>query len=224
MPVRTTYDAGAACWIDRISAEPAGAEAFYAALLGWEYAEEGGYRTARSAGELVAGFGTAPGRLELWVVYLAAKDLDATAARVVELGGTVVLAPLDAGENGRLLLAADPAGTLVGFWQGRRADGVVLADETGAACRYELHVPETAAVAGFYAGLGADPAIRLVADPSGPAHWLVHFGVDSLTGAVRTALAAGARVTGYDDGSVRLLDARGARFGLVATDVPASAA
>ncbi|MFG2720775.1 VOC family protein [Streptomyces sp. NPDC048416] len=225
MPVRTTYGVGDPCWIDRISARPDAAEAFYAAVFGWTYAEEGGYRTARLAGDLVAGFGSAPGPLEAWTVYLAAKDLDATAARVVELGGRLVLGPLDAGPNGRLLLATDPAGTLVGCWQGARADGVVLADEPGAACGYELRVPDPSAVAGFYRGLGADPgagggpggSLRIVEDRSAPPHWLVYFGVDSLLGAVGAALAAGARVAGPAAGdSVLLRDANGARFGLTA--------
>ncbi|MFE9368357.1 VOC family protein [Streptomyces sp. NPDC006711] len=225
MPVRTTYAAGDPCWIDRISARPEAAEAFYAALFGWTYAEEGGYRTARLAGELVAGFGSAPGPLESWTVYLAAKDVDATAAVIAELGGRVVLGPVDAGPNGRLLLATDPAGTLTGCWQGARARGVVLADEAGAACGYELRVPDPSAVAGFYRGLGAHPtagdgpggSFRIVQDRSAPPHWLVYFGVDSPVASAGAALLAGARPVGpAAGGRVVLRDAGGARFGLSA--------
>ncbi|MGO9457796.1 MAG: VOC family protein [Acidimicrobiales bacterium] len=44
-----------------------------------------------------------------WGVYFAVDDADRAAARIAELGGTVVMGPTDI-EPGRFAAAADPAG------------------------------------------------------------------------------------------------------------------
>jgi predicted enzyme related to lactoylglutathione lyase len=228
---RASYATGVPCWIDRITADLGGAQEFYSALFGWSYADEGAYRTAQLADGIIAGLGTAPTPLELWTVYLATKDVDATLADVQALGGTVVMAPMAAGDNGRLFLAVDPAGTPVGFWEGHRREGVVLVDEPGAVCRYELRIPRADAVREFYAGLfGYDlvrrdgeitldldgsTQVRVVENAAARPHWLVYFGVAELAPIVRLALAAGAKLVEQSaDGSVVLRDPQGAAFGL----------
>ena len=106
MPRRETYGQGSPCWVDYMAADPEGARDFYATLFGWTFdePEEYGYRLARRAGEVVGGFGQVPpgrGLTATWNTYLAAKDADAVAARVKELGGAVVLGPLPAGGTAR---------------------------------------------------------------------------------------------------------------------------
>jgi uncharacterized protein len=218
MPRRTAYPDGAPCWIDRVTADLTAAQHWYAALFGWEYTEEGGNVTAQQGGEIVAGFGVAPVPVEAWTVYLATKDLGATIAGAVRMGGRVTMAPVAVGEFGRLALAVDPAGAAVGLWEGHRPEGVVLADEAGSACRYELRVGDAgAAEAGhFYRTLfGRAASDLVVADGSGRPTWVVYFGAADLAGTVLRALGAGARITGQNaDGSVVLRDSRGAVFGL----------
>jgi predicted enzyme related to lactoylglutathione lyase len=46
-----------------------------------------------------------------WAVYFAVVDADAAAARVKELGGTVVMPPMDI-EPGRFAVVADPSGAV----------------------------------------------------------------------------------------------------------------
>ncbi|MCX5177907.1 VOC family protein [Streptomyces virginiae] len=157
MPRRTSYRPGVPCWVDCITPDLTGAQRFYGDLFGWEFADEGGsYRLAVLDGELIGGLGTAPpGRWSgaAWNVYLATKDADRTRADVEDLGGSVVMGPVPAGEDGRLFLAVDPQGAPVGFWEGHHAQGVVLADEAGAVCGHDLVVPRADAAERFYGGL-----------------------------------------------------------------------
>jgi uncharacterized protein len=216
MPRRTAYTDGVPCWIDRVTADLTAAQQWYAALFGWEYTEEGGNVTARLGGEIVAGFGVAPTPLEAWTVYLATKDLGATMAGAEHMGGRVTMAPVAVGEFGRLALAIDPAGAAVGFWEGHRGEGVVLANEPGSACRYELRVGDAAVAGQFYGTLfGSDASGLVVEDGSARPAWVVYFGTADLAGTVLRALSAGARITRQNaDGSVVLRDSRGAVFGL----------
>jgi predicted enzyme related to lactoylglutathione lyase len=46
-----------------------------------------------------------------WGVYFAVGDTDATARRVVELGGTIMMPPRDI-EPGRFAIAVDPTGAM----------------------------------------------------------------------------------------------------------------
>lgn len=216
MPRRTVYPDGAPCWIDRVTTDLTAAQQWYAALFGWEYTEEGGNVTAQLGGEIVAGFGVAPAPVEAWTVYLATRDLGATIAGAEQMGGRVTMAPVAVGEFGRLALAVDPAGATVGFWEGHRPEGVVLADEAGSACRYELRVGDAAVAGHFYQTLfGRDASGLVVADESARPAWVVYFGTDDLAGTVLRALGAGARIMRQNaDGSVVLRDSRGAVFGL----------
>jgi uncharacterized protein len=49
-----------------------------------------------------------------WSAFFAVEDCDATAARVKELGGSVLLDPLDAPGVGRFAMVADPQGAQMG--------------------------------------------------------------------------------------------------------------
>ena len=50
-----------------------------------------------------------------WVSYLRVEDASATAARVVAMGGRVVLAPRLDRHGGKIALVADPQGALFGL-------------------------------------------------------------------------------------------------------------
>jgi predicted enzyme related to lactoylglutathione lyase len=105
-------------WHELMSTDRATALAFYRDLLGWtvqpmDMGEIGEYHILRANG---ASFG---GALELdasrgvpshWISYISCPDVDATAARIAELGGSVHLAPKDIPYVGRFLVATDPQG------------------------------------------------------------------------------------------------------------------
>jgi hypothetical protein len=45
-----------------------------------------------------------------WLVYIAVADCDVSAKKVTELGGKVVMAPVDIPNVGRFAIATDPQG------------------------------------------------------------------------------------------------------------------
>ncbi|MFF9645204.1 VOC family protein [Kitasatospora aureofaciens] len=238
MPRRTGYAIGAPCWADCITPDLNGSREFYSALLGWEFVTESpGYQLAVLGGEVIGGFGAAPvglPPLATWNVYLATKDAEHSCAQVGRLGGRVVMPPVPAGENGRLLLAVDPSGVTVGFWEGARAEGVVLADEPGAICGHELRVPSATRAEAFYGPMfgyriGADGEFaldgvahaRVVESDQGRPCWLPLFGTADPADGVRRAVERGARLVrpGREEPPV-LRDPWGAEFGLVTATTP----
>lgn len=85
---------GAPCWVDLFTSDPAGAEAFYGQLFGWtaEHSgpEYGGYVNFAKGGHAVAGAMAnepASGMPDVWTVYLATGDIEATARAVDAHGG-----------------------------------------------------------------------------------------------------------------------------------------
>lgn len=231
MPVRSSYPVGMPCWIDCITGDVAASTAFYGALFGWTFADEGrDHHLVLRDGAVVGGLGAAPPDRPgpaFWTTYLASKDLPATVIAVRANGGQIVMPPMPAGPNGQLCLALDPSGAAVGFWQGARADGIVLVDEPGAMVWHELRTP-SAAVLSFYSRLfplsaepdGAAVRVRLGDEPAfsihecaGAARWIPQFGAESPDELAERAVALGAsRVPGD---AVVLRDPAGATFGVI---------
>jgi predicted enzyme related to lactoylglutathione lyase len=218
MPRRSAYGPGTPCWTDCITTDLAGAQDFYASLFGWEYEDEGpGYRIITLRGGIVGGLGLSPGGRagSAWNVYLATKDAEVTRVRVLAAGGRVVMGPVPAGGAGRLFLAVDRAGAPVGFWEGHRSEGVVLADEPGTVCGTRLTVPAHTAALDFYGALfGRPPEAAVTESPAAPAHWLPFLGAEDPQATARTAVASGAVLVEAGERPV-LKDPWGAAFGLM---------
>ena len=97
-----------------------------------------------------------------WRTYVACDDADATASAVAEAGGTVLIAPEDAGPGGRTATCADPQGAVFHLWQARRRLGAQVANQPGAWNFSILHTPDPGAVLPFYAavfGWAVDPEL-----------------------------------------------------------------
>jgi len=116
---------GHPCWFELSVADPDAAEAFYTALLGWEWSRVDmgafDYHLAQSGAEMVAGAfpliqcpdGTPPN----WMIYIAVDDCDATAAQVAALGGKIWKDPADIPGTGRFAVLGDPQGAVFGILQ-----------------------------------------------------------------------------------------------------------
>lgn len=110
-------DAGLPSWFELHTADYAGVLAFYRDVFGWTLetmADTPGfkYSVLKHNGKELAGVMDASGMPDArlgWTFYLWVDDADATAARVTELGGTVLSQPEDT-PYGRLATVADPAG------------------------------------------------------------------------------------------------------------------
>jgi uncharacterized protein len=157
MPIRTRkWPAGVPCWTDLTVPDVPAAQAFYAAVLGWTFAdtadEYGGYVIAQVDGAAAAGIGPTPqpGLPSAWTLYLASDDVDGTAKQITDAGGTMLLPPGDVGPLGRLCVAADPTGAVFGVWQAGGHIGAELHSEPGGVTWEDLRTQDPAAAVAFY--------------------------------------------------------------------------
>jgi predicted enzyme related to lactoylglutathione lyase len=100
---------------------------FYAAVVGWKWSPLNmeGYddycMNLPSSGETVAGIchsrsvnASMPPK---WMMYITIEDLEQSLARVVQLGGRVVVAIRGNAGQGRFAVIQDPAGAVVALYQ-----------------------------------------------------------------------------------------------------------
>lgn len=126
---------GAPIWSELSSRDVERAIAFYAEALGWELrpydrlpaeqVEELGYRVIHTAATGEQGAGgiqpISPGLPDevpsFWLPYFASDDADRDAARIGELGGSVMVGPFTVETVGRIVLSSDPQGAWFGLLQ-----------------------------------------------------------------------------------------------------------
>ena len=107
-------------WNELVTTDVAGATAFYSSLLGWTtsaFSPE--YSLFNKEGQGVGGLMKTPqpGMPAQWVAYITVEDVDATAAKAVELGGKIVLSPLDVPNVGRIAVLLDPQNAPIGIFK-----------------------------------------------------------------------------------------------------------
>jgi uncharacterized protein len=153
----SSYATGRPCWADVTSPDVDAAAAFYSELFGWlaekdPRPEAGGYTMFSRNGKHVAA--ALPPQQEgipsAWTVYLATNDVDVTAERIREAGGTVMLQPVDVFDAGRLAVASDPSGAVFGVWQAGVHIGSQLRAEPGTMNWAEVQTRDRSAALPFY--------------------------------------------------------------------------
>ena len=115
---------GALCLNQLNTSDPERAAAFYTDVFGWRI-EPVGTEPAPYWG-IWNGPGLNGGMMALppdapashWLVYFATEDIDATAARIGDLGGRLLVPPV-AVPGGRIAVATDPTGAAFAFLEGR---------------------------------------------------------------------------------------------------------
>ncbi|MEA2964756.1 MAG: uncharacterized protein QOI46_4854, partial [Alphaproteobacteria bacterium] len=105
-------------WYELMTTDMAAAKAFYADVVGWgtqDASMPGMPYTLFTAGKTsVSGIVDLPadarklGMRPSWLGYVGVNDVDATAARVKRLGGTVYVEPTDIPNISRICVAVDP--------------------------------------------------------------------------------------------------------------------
>ncbi|MFC0108983.1 VOC family protein [Kibdelosporangium aridum subsp. largum] len=112
---------GTPCWIDLATTDPKASRDFYGGLFGWQYRANptGDYLTALADDVPAAGFYRVPDMPDApaWTLYLAVSDSHRTADRIVRLGGQILMPPQEFDGQGSLLVATDPTGATIGFWE-----------------------------------------------------------------------------------------------------------
>ena len=228
------YKQGTPCWIDLSTTDQDGAKAFYSEIFGWDYQDipmgKGQvYSIAKLDGSDAGAIFTQvaqeaeAGVPPHWKVYFAVDDIDATASKVSDLGGTVIADEFDEDESGQMMMAQDPTGAMIQFWQAKANIGCEVRDEHGALTWVELLTSDQEGAGKFYTELlGVDLNKETMPTPEGepyhmlmvegvpvagvmpspehlvemgvPPHWEIYFRVDDATATVETATSLGATV------------------------------
>ncbi|MGI8663959.1 MAG: VOC family protein [Acidimicrobiales bacterium] len=121
MPTRDSAPVGAPCWVELLTRDYDAALEFYRTVFHWEThvasdTPEFRYSTFGEGEAQLAGVMDASGFLPEgvpahWSVYFDVENTDKALARIVELGGSIVVAAENS-PYGRLATAADPSGAL----------------------------------------------------------------------------------------------------------------
>ena len=117
---------GALTWNELYSRDLDGSASFYSDLFGWRMEEMEGmpmpYRTIQTAaGASNGGMTTMEGVPPVWLVYFGTDDIDASVAKLTELGGEVRMGPMDIGV-GKIAVAVDPQEAVFALYAGRLDD------------------------------------------------------------------------------------------------------
>lgn len=115
-------DVGAMVLNQLNTSDPDAAAAFYSELFGWEVtqvqSEPAPYWGITAGGHLNGGMmGLAPPAPPNWLVYFTSEDLDGSDALIVNLGGAVVVPPMEI-QGGRILVARDPQYGFFALYEG----------------------------------------------------------------------------------------------------------
>lgn len=186
-------------WFDLMSSDPEKVADFYGELFGWEVEEGdpdfGGYRNFLVNGNRVAGLMPVmdpSGPSDIWSVYLRTDDADATAKAVEAAGASIMVPPMAVGDMGTMLVTADPAGAVIGFWQAGTHPGYVEYGTHGTPYWFECQTKDYPKATEFYASL---PGVRLeeigtggAPDAVGPEHYSQLFYGESSYGGIMDAV------------------------------------
>lgn len=184
-----SYTHGTPCWVDVTSADLDRSIEFYEGLFGWESErdprpEAGGYTMFKLNGKYVAA-GSAPqqeGVPSHWSTYIASDDVDATAARIGEAGGTVMMDPFDVFDSGRMTIAQDPTGAVFGVWQAGEHHGAQVANDPGSFTWNECQTNDTAGAAEFYKAVFGYEVDEMSMGEGGPPYRILKVGDKGIAG------------------------------------------
>jgi uncharacterized protein len=231
---RRDYNDGEFCWVDLAAPDIDRSAKFYGDLIGWEFepgevpegVDVGGYGNFTYEGKPVAGMGRImqEGQPPAWSSYVKVSDADATAAKVKEAGGTVVLGPMDIpGGVGRMTVCRDTEGAFISLWEPGSHNGAELVNEVGAWTWNNLVSRNIEKAKDFYGkvfgweatqsdqapefiwnwqiegqrwpeGLGGLQEMGSDIPAEVPPHWEVYFLVPDLEQAIETTRTAGGQV------------------------------
>ena len=221
---------GAFSWIELATTDQTAAKDFYAKIFGWSSQDfpigpTEVYTIFQSEGRDAAAScmlrpdQRSQGVPPHWNLYVAVESADATAARATQLGGTVLAAPFDVFDSGRMAVVQDPTGATICLWQPNKHPGTGIAGSHGTLCWADLSTPDRERAGQFYADLfgwqmmkededsahnywhikngeefigGIPPSSQHQA--GAPAHWLAYFLVSDCDATASAAKNLGAMV------------------------------
>jgi hypothetical protein len=169
---RTEYLPGVPCLVDTEQPDPEAAAEFYGGVFGWAFENklppgiDDQYLVASLGGLSVAAIAS-PTRgvpTATWNTYVSVADVDATASQAVDLGATLLAAPVDAGPPGsvagRWAHLVGPDGAHLRLWQAGYRHGAQLVNAPGSWNSSNLITDDANGAMAFYGALfgwEADP-------------------------------------------------------------------
>ena len=233
MPTTTQHATGMACWPELSTTDQPAAKKFYGELFGWQpHENEMGqgetYTMLKLRNQDVAGLYSmqkeqrAQGILPNWMTYIAVESADQTVAKSKQLGGTVVMEPMDVFDYGRMAVIKDPTGAVFSVWQPKTHAGAGIVNEPGSLVWTELYTNDPETAKRFYSGLfsysteamsggsaqnpipytvfmkGDSRASGMLKTPKEmgnvPSHWLTYFAVENCDTTVAKTQQLGGKV------------------------------
>jgi predicted enzyme related to lactoylglutathione lyase len=149
-------------WYELMTTDVRAAAAFYSEVVGWRADHSDPQYTLLKVGDAqVAGMMETPAELKAigapsaWSGYVMVDDVDATEARILQLGGKVLRPGSDIPEVGRFAVVADPQGSAFMLFKPSRRDPPPMPapDAPGTTGWHELRAMDGPAVWDFYAAL-----------------------------------------------------------------------
>jgi uncharacterized protein len=223
------HPAGSFCWIELATTDQNAAKSFYGSIFGWApndmpMGPDAFYTIFKLDGrDAAAGYTLRPDQIAQhvpphWMLYIQVDNVDASAAKVPQLGGNVIVAPFDVMDAGRMAVIQDPTGAYFCLWQSNRSTGTQIAQVHGTLCWADLSTPDPERAKAFYSGLfgwqlmvgekdtsgylhikngehfigGVPPAAHR--QPGVPPHWLAYFQVDDVDATANKAKEMGAKL------------------------------
>lgn len=157
----TKYPHGTFSWADCSTTDWTSGKEFYVAVMGWETEDlpmgEGQFYTMfKQDDENVAAISGMSQEMQdggmpsMWNNYITVDDVDALVGKVTELGGKIVMSPMDVFEDGRMMVVQDPTGGTVSLWQAKNTIGAGLVNTVGAMLWNELTTPDPQKAMDFF--------------------------------------------------------------------------
>jgi len=234
------YKEGMFCWNELGTSDTQSAAGFYTALIGWQTREKempggaGIYTLLRVNDQDAAGMYELKGPMfegvpPHWLGYVWVNDCDASAKKISELGGTIVLEPMDIEGVGRIAVGADPTGAHFGLFQGSEHKGAACAPAgpvNGQFCWNECMTKDAATAKTFYTSLFGWTAVDQ--DMGGQMYTMMMMGETAVAGlmALPPEMAEipphwGAYITVDDcDSKANQIEKLGGRVLVPPTDIP----
>jgi hypothetical protein len=247
-------DHGRFAWYELMTTDLAAAKAFYAHVVGWGARDESSpdlaYTVFTSGRAGVSGLMGLPGEaLKMgasprWMGYVGVDDVDATADRLLRLGGAVYVPPTDS-NIGRISVVADPQAAVIALVQGLKPipDRPAAPDEPGRVVWHELFAADWPKAFAFYGEIfgwkkaefesdaehdyqlfsaaGQKVGGMLTKRPAEPVpYWLYYFNVGDMDASLERVKSGGGRIFEgpfeIPEGSwiARCIDPQGAIFAL----------
>ncbi len=181
MPFIEKHAPGTFCWIELGTTDQPTAKHFYHTLFGWtacdvvigpnsvysrfqlEGCDVGGAYTLRHEQQ-------SKGVQPHWMLYIAVDSADEAASSAASLGGSILTAPSDVLDEGRMAVLQDPSGAVFSVWQARSHAGTGVGGVDGTLCWADLITPDPARAREFYSALFGWKLVMSETESSGYLH------------------------------------------------------